>query len=191
MSALTIESLGLSKEELTERLVRTLADDLMTQWKSDEDGNVVDSGVTPFGKALEKKVTARIDAAIEKIAGQHVLPNVAVYVEGLCLQETNKWGEKLGKPVTFREYLVKRAEAYLQEPVDFDGKVKGDNSYNWSAKQTRIVHLVHQHLQYSIENAMKDALKTANSAIVGGIEGAVKLKLAEVAAALKIDVKTR
>ena len=27
MSALTIESLGLSKEELTERLVRTLADD--------------------------------------------------------------------------------------------------------------------------------------------------------------------
>ena len=68
MSALTIESLGLSKEELTERLVRTLADDLMTQWKSDEDGHVVDSGVTPFGKALEKKVTARIDAAIEKIA---------------------------------------------------------------------------------------------------------------------------
>ena len=69
--------------------------------------------------------------------------------------------------------------------------MKGDNSYNWSAKQTRIVHLVHQHLQYSIENAMKEALKIANSAIVGGIEGAVKLKLAEVAAALKIDVKTR
>jgi len=37
--------------------------------------------------------------------------------------------------------------------------------------------------------AMQQALAAANSAIVGGIEGAVKIKLAEVAAALKVTVK--
>lgn len=190
MSALTIESLGLSKEELSERLVQKLADDLMTSWRTDEDGDAVASGGTPFRRGLEKKVLARIDRAIETIAGQHVLPNVAAYVEGLCLQETNKWGEKVGMPVTFIAYLVARAEAYLKEPVDYSGKAKGEgDTYNWKATQTRVASLVHQHLQYSIENAMKAALQTANSAIVAGLEEAVKIKLAEVAQSLKVTTK--
>ena len=42
---------------------------------------------------------------------------------------------------------------------------------------------------YSIKTAMEKALADANSAIVGGLEKTVKMKLEEVAAKLKMTVK--
>ena len=187
---LTLESLGLTREEITERVVARIADTLLASVVADEDGDEVTTK-SVFARALERKVLERINAAVEEIAGRHVLPNVAAYVEGLCLQETNKWGEKRGRTLTFVEYLVERAEHYLREEVDYKGKTRSEDSYSWKASGTRISHLVHEHLQYSIQTAMAQALKTANGAIVGGIEQAVKIKLAEVAASLKVEAKTR
>ena len=187
---ITLESLGLTREEILERVVEKLAEQMLTQTVTDEDG---DEATLPsaFAKVLERKVAARVNAAIDEIAGKHVLPNVAQYVETLCLQETNKWGEKKGAPVTFVEYLVQRAEAYMREEVNYEGKPKGADSYSWRASGTRVAHLIHEHLQYSIQTAMQQALKDANSAIVGGLNDAIKIKLAEVAAALKVKVETR
>lgn len=92
---------------------------------------------------------------------------------------------------TFIEYLVKRAEAYLTEKVDFQGKSKDENgSYSsFSPSQTRIAHMVHQHLSYSIESAMKNAVQTANSAIAIGIAETVKIKLAEIQKGIQASIK--
>jgi hypothetical protein len=92
--------------------------------------------------------------------------------------------------MTFIEYLVARAEAYLREDVNFDGKSKDEHSgYSWSKSQTRIVWLVNKHLQYSIESAMKDAVKTINDAVTEGLEKTVKVKLEEIAKGLKVNLK--
>lgn len=174
---LTLESLGLSRDEIFARVVDRISELAMEDWNDEMD------------KVLQAQVMEKVNAAVETIAGRHVLPNVAAYVEALCLQETNKWGEKRGAPVTFVEYLVQRAEAYLTEPVDYAGKPKSGGEYHWKASQTRVSHLVHEHLQYSIQQAMTRALKDANSAIVGGIEEAVKIKLNQVADSLKVVAK--
>lgn len=190
MAELTIEALGLSKEELADRIVERAAARLLEAIVSDEDGNGVEVPTT-FARAMEQQIKYKVDEAIDKIAGKHVLPNVASYVENLSLQATNQWGETSGKKVTFIEYLVQRAEAYLQEPVNFQGTAKRDgDSYGWRGAQTRVSHLVEKHLQYSIETAMKEALKTANASIVDGLETAVKMKLAEIGAKLKVEVKS-
>lgn len=188
---LTLESLGLTKEEIVERVVARISDAVLREHVEDEDGE--DSPVSsPFAVILERKVIERVNVAVEEIAGRHVLPNVAAYVEGLCLQETNKWGEKTGKKaLTFVEYLVARAEVFLREEVDYHGKPRGTDSYQWKAAGTRIAWMVHEHLQYSIQIAMQQALKTANAAIAGGIEAAVKIKLAEVAASLTVKTEIR
>lgn len=186
---LTLESLGLSRDEIIERVVGRLAESLLETWvpgDEDDEGGTVQ---TQFAKMLERKVLERVNVAVEEIAGRHVLPHVADYVETLSLQETSKWGEKKGVPLTFVEYLVARAEAYLREEVNYDGKVKGQDSYSWSKAGTRIAYMVNKHLQYSIQTAMETALKNANVAIVGGIEDAVKIKLDEVAASLKVTAK--
>lgn len=184
MSGLTIESLGISTDELTQRLVQTMADRLLGEWADDDEGK------TTLHRRLEKLVIERVDQAIEDLAGRHVLPNVAQYVETLVLTETNKWGEKSGRSLTFVEYLVERAEHYLTEKVDYKGKAKGEEwGSSWSPHQTRVSHLVHEHLQYSIKTAMEQALKTANSKIAEGIQETVKIKLAEIVASLKVEAK--
>lgn len=188
---LTVESLGLTKGEILDRVVNRIADSLMEAWVADEDGEET-AVKSQFARVMERKVMERVSVAVDEIAGRHVLPNVAAYVENLCLQETNRWGEKTGKSVTFVEYLVDRAEKYLREEVNYEGKSKDEkDSYSWTKATTRIAYMVNKHLQYSIQSAMEKALKSANSAIVGGIEEAVKIKLGEVASALKVKVETR
>lgn len=187
---LTLESLGLSQEDIQERVIERLCEQVLSGKTYDEDGNEewVDS---QFKRKLDERIKAQVEASISAMAEKHVLPNVSQYVENLMLQETNKWGEKKGSSVTFVEYLVQRAEAYIQEQVDYDGKSKSEkDSYNWSGRTTRIAYLVNAHLHYHIETAMKEALKNANSVIVGGIEAAAKAGLQQALAGLKVAVQT-
>jgi hypothetical protein len=191
-----IEDLGISKEDLLARVIDKIASDAMAQHvlQTDEDGEEFEDRIpTRMAQAVEERVVNKIDEAIDNIAAKHVLPNVAEYVETITLQQTNKWGERVGEPMTFIEYLVERAQAYLQEPVDYEGTpVDKRKAYRSSSvTQTRITHLVERHLHYSIEKAMKEAVKTANDAITGGIEQAVKIKLQEVSEGLKVTVKTK
>ena len=191
---MNLADLGLTKEDLAERVIERISDHLLGTGGRHltEDGDSEYFTGDEFRQKLDRRIVARADEVIDALAQKHLLPNVTAYVENLTLAETNKWGEKQKKPVTFIEYLVARAEAYLTEKVNYDGKSQRDgDSYNWRGEQTRITHLVEKHLHYSIKTAMEDALKTANAAIVGGIEQAVKMKLAEVQAGLQVSVKTK
>ncbi len=191
--SLTINDLGITQDEIIDRVVERITSDVMRSRVSDEYGDAREVP-TPFAQAIEKKLVASIDEAVEKVALKHVVPNVGEVVENHCLQRTNEWGEKRGEPVTFTQYLVARAESYLAEPVDFNGQTKseyGTHRSGWRGTSTRVVSLIEKHLHYRIKEAMEEALKSANSSITGGIEKAVKVKLSEVASKLKIDVKTK
>jgi hypothetical protein len=183
-----IKELGLTQEQLRELVVERLCNQFLGG-SEDSDGNIYQS---KLAEQIEKKVAERIVAEIDKIAKKHVLPNVVKYIEALCLQETNKWGEAKKEKITFVEFLVQKAETYLTEKVDFEGKTKEEGrSYSWNGTQTRISHLVHQHLHYAVENSMKEAVKNANAVIVKGLEETVKIKLAEIANQLKVNVVTK
>ena len=136
-AAITLEALGLSPEDIADRVVDQIVDRLLKQHYTD-DQDSVHTTPSPFAEAMKKRIIERIDKAIEEIAGRNVLPNVASYVENLCLQETSSWGEKKGEAVTFTEYLVKRAEAYLVEKVDSQGKDKAS-----SGSYSRLITLHH------------------------------------------------
>lgn len=179
--SITLEDLGVTKEKLLELVVEKLTDSVML----DDEGYE-----SKLFEEFNKKVRQSIDQSIAALAEKSVLPNVAEYVEKITLQATNEWGEKKGEPKSFIEYLIWRAEVYLSEKVDHNGKGKNEGDYSWSGRQTRICYLVHHHLQYAIENAMKKALENANASIIGGINEAVRMKLDEVAAKFKVQVST-
>jgi isocitrate lyase len=190
-----LEDLGFTQQELQDRVINMIAEDVMAQsftgYDYDSDEEYSEKRETPFARRLKDLVVARVDAQIAAIAEQHILPKVSDYVENLTLQETNRWGEKTGQKVTFIEYLVKRAENYLTEGVNYEGKAQNECSsgYGWNKTQSRLTHLVHQHLHYSIATAMKQAIADANAHIVKGLEETTKIKLAEIAASLKVEVK--
>ncbi len=184
-----LESLGITKEELQQRVIDRAVERIFETTGIDEDGDDFIE-TSPFAGRLEKAVKAAIDDRVAEIAEKHVLPITGDLVENIVLQATNKWGEKTGQPVTFREYMIARAENYLTEQVDYQGKTKGEaGGFSWNASQTRITHLVHQHFQYSIHTAMTEAVKSANDKIAEGIQEAVKVKLGEITQKLKVEVK--
>lgn len=189
---ITLESLGLSKDAIEQKLIEHLAEQLLTEIQYDYDDDSEYRARSVLAKKLDALVKQHIDATINVLAEKHVLPNVTSYIESLTLQTTNQWGEKKGQPVTFIEYLTQRAEDYMQEKVNYEGKSKAESGgYSWSGTQTRITHLVHQHLHYSIESAMKQALQIATSGIATGLQETVKTKLAEVSQKLKVEVKSQ
>lgn len=194
MDTATLQALGITPEELIDRIVAKATEELLTNEAYDEEGDPVGRRATDLARRIEKNIQVHVDAKIQALADQHVLPNVSAYIEGLTLQETNRWGERTGQKMTFIEYLVQRADAYMREEVNFEGKGKAENgSYSWNKSGTRVAFMVNKHLHYSIEQAMTQALTHANSTISQGLEEAVKIALANATAGLKVAVtnKTR
>lgn len=190
MDLKSLESLGITSEELTNRIVDKCVEQLMTDVSFDEDGDEWRSR-SAIAKQLDARIKKQIDDTVSALAEKYILPNVSTYIENLTLQTTNQWGEKKGQKLTFIEYLTQRAEDYMQEKVNFDGKTKSESSgFSWNGTQTRLTHMVHQHLHYSIDSAMKDALRVATSSITEGLQETCKVKLGEIAQKLKVEVKT-
>lgn len=179
-----LKELGFTKEELQQRVIDQIVSQVLAGATYDEDGNEIETK-SRFARELDSKIQKHIEETIDKVAKKHILPNVKDYVEKLTLQETTKWGEKRGAKLTFIEYLVSRAEAWITEEVNHNGKSKDQESYSWRGCQTRIAHMIHEHLQYNIERAMKEALSNANASIAKGLQETVKIKLAEVLANLE------
>lgn len=187
---LSIESLGFTKEDLEDRVVELAVERLLRTRGFDEDGEET-SKASALSERLKAALLDRIDSAVREIAEKHILPNAAQYIENVTFQKTNQWGESKEPPLTFREYLAKQAENYLTEQVNYEGKSKSEDSYNFRGTQTRITHMVHKHLHSEIERLMKDAVADANNKIASGIQEAVKMKLGEITNGLKLSVSVK
>ena len=185
-----LDAIGITAEELQERVVDRIAERALSTLSSDEYGDPY-AHPSPLKHKIDKEIQKRIDLAVTEIADTHILPNVSEYIETLTLQETNRWGEKKGEPITFIEYLVERAHAYMTEEVDWGGKSKGQDWGTFHKAGTRVAFMMHKHLHHHIEVAMKQALLEANGAIAKGIEETVKIKLGEILKNLKVEAKTR
>lgn len=175
--------IGISQDELREQVLARTSERLVEHFVEEGDAE----------RAMEAVVRETIDTVAERVAKESIEPLVRGQIESVCLQRTNEWGEPKGESMTFVEYLVKRAEAFLVERVDHKGETKAQSrssSWNHRDTQTRITYMIDKHLQYSIKTAMEGALKRADSAIAEGIAEAVRIKLAEVSAKLKVEVKT-
>jgi hypothetical protein len=178
---LNLETLGITKEELTNLVVERIAK------------NMLDTSGWDWDARIDKLIREKIDARVKEIGDTVVLPLCSAKIEDLIIRETNKYGEETGKSKTFVEYLVARAEAYITEKVSDAGKSKAEdgNDYNWRGSQTRITHMVHSHLQYHIKAAIEAALKDMNSKVALGIAETVKLQLGAVMNGLKVNVTTK
>ena len=191
---ITLESLGLTQEELRDRIINKMCEDLLRQQYTviDEDGTETGFENTKFAKMLHQLVTDRIDSDIAKLFETQITPNIDKYIEGLVLQETNRYGQKTGQPITLLEYLVKSVEKYITEPVNYEGKSQTENGgYSWQGTQTRLAAMIHKHLHYNIENAMKSAFGEPINKMQEAILATAKLKLEELSKSIKISVNMK
>jgi hypothetical protein len=178
---MNLEDLGITKDELVAKVVERLCE---RYEGDDEDG--WESRVTT---GIEATIKSKIDDAVAALAEKHVIPGLIERVEGICFAETNRWGESSGKTLTFREYLIERTNAWITEKVAHDGS-KPDPPYK-PGTQTRLTHIIHEHLHYQISNAVKAALQAFNSQLATSLRDTIALKLQEFQTDLKVTLAVK
>lgn len=183
--------LGLDREKLTELAVEQIVDSVMST-REYGDGETYECGST-FQREIESRVVKVVDTKLELICAEQVVPYVNRMIDEAILQETTKYGETLGRPVTFKEYIAKRADEYLKEPVDWQGNAKRERKdpYGWKSDQTRIVHLVGKKLQDIMENGMKDAIKQLVASLNESLDEQVKREMAAISSKVKVSFTGR
>jgi hypothetical protein len=187
---LTIEELGLTHEKLQERVIEAMADRLLRGTLKCEDEGEEYYAPDAMQKQLRDLMQQRVRDAIERTAAEHVLPRVDEMLANICMQQTNEWGEKTGKAMTFTEFLVAKAEAYMQDKVDHSGKSKSEaGGWSWDGKQTRLTFAVHQHLQYAVERAMKQIIGDGNKQLTKALEETCRLQLNAISEKLRVNVE--
>lgn len=186
---MNVTDLGFTQEELRDLIIQRAADKIATEALGEDYYESVETRVErKVRDALEDATRQAIDKAIAK----HVEPFVQGEIEKIVFQRTNEWGEKTGQPQTFRELLIARAEAYLIEPVNYEGKSQKEcGSYSFTKTGTRVAHMVDKHLHYEIKRAMEAALTDLNTKVAGGLLEATRTALNATLSGLKLDVKTK
>jgi len=190
-----LQELGITKEELVNRLVQKLADEIMQEKHTayDDDGEYSGSysGKSRFAKKLAERLDEVVDAKVETLITNTIEPDISTRVDELVLQATNRWGEKRGHPVTLAEYVTGIADAYLNEPVDWEGRTKADGGYGWKAAGPRMMSIVDKYLQHHVAVEIQTMLKKLNEKLLPSFKSLVSQKLSDIAKDLNIQVTVR
>lgn len=102
------------------------------------------------------------------------------------MRRTNTYGEPKSPPMTFKEYIASRAESYMSEDVDYNGKSKAEGDYNWRSCGPRLSVLMKSYIKDSMEKAAKwPPVNDINKVIANNIEKAAKDAIASAASAIQ------
>lgn len=190
MDIKTLEALGVSPEVLGDRIVDQAVEVLLSASGFDPDTEEETRYESRFKREIENRIQKAVDEKIAALAAVHLVPKVGEMIEKANLRKTNQYGEPKGEPMTFIEYIASRADAYMSEDVDLNGKSKAEanDSYNWRACGPRLTVLMRSYIRDTLEKAAKTALTDVNKVVAQNIEKAARDAIASAASAIKVSV---
>lgn len=192
MDIATLKSLGISVEQLGDRIVDQAVEVLLSGKGFDPDTEEETRYETRFKRDIEARIQKAVDQKIAALAEQHLIPKVGEMIEAANLQQTNNYGEKKGAPQTFIEYIAARAQVYMSEEVDITGKSKSEgdrfDSYNWRSVGPRLTVLMRLHIKETLEQYAKQAVNDVNKELAKGIQKAASDAIAAAANAVKVQI---
>jgi hypothetical protein len=188
MDLQTLTDFGLDIESLGDRIVDKCVETLLSSSGFDHETSQETRYESRFKQEIQKRIKEALDSKISALAEEHLIPRVGQMIESANLQHTNNYGEPKGEPLTFIEYIVSRAECYMSEPVNWKGKTRQEESYNWSLEGPRLAVLMKLHIKETLEKEAKSAVSDVNKVIAKNIEAAAKSAIASAANSLKVSV---
>lgn len=181
-----LEELGFTKEEILNKTVDRIVDQIMTTTGWDPEDNSEYAASSQFSTSLQRHCKEAIDKHVSDISEKHIVPKVAEAVEKFKYQECNNWGEKKGKELSFIEYMEIKAENYMQEEVDYNGK---RDSWNDGKRQSRLCHIIEEYIQYEVKRGVESATSDMSKQLEQALGTTLRLKLAEISDKIKVAVK--
>lgn len=188
MDIATLSALGISPETLGERIVDQAVEALLSGTGFNPDTEEETRYETKFKREIEARIQKAVDDKIAALAAVHLVPRVGELIESANMQKTNGYGEPKSDPMTFKEYIAHRAERYMSEPVDINGRNKEEGGYDWRSCGPRLTVLMRIYIQDTLEKAAKAAVNDVNTVIAKNIASAAQTAIAQAAASLKVSV---
>jgi hypothetical protein len=185
----TLKALGISPEELGERIVEQCVEALLNSTGFNPETEEETRYESKFKKEIQARIQKAVDEKIAALAAVHLIPRVGEMIESADMRKTNGYGEPKSPPMTFKEYIAHRAEAYMSEPVNSrcESKEEGD-SYQWRAEGPRLTVLMRGYIRDTLEKHAKAAVTDVNKVIAKNLEKAALDAITAAAAALKVSV---
>jgi hypothetical protein len=162
--ALTAEDIGLSQDEVQSRVVEAIADQIVTTASCDDEGNVHKRRAS-FVTRMENTVESVIRQRAEKLIDSQ-LEAVIDKILSSGFQPVDSYGEPKGEKTTLRDMIKKKAEAFLSERVDKNGKTADRYA---DPVGTRLDVAMQKHVDGVCTATVQNELKTAVEAAKGKI----------------------
>lgn len=188
MDITTLNALGISPEELGDRIVDQAVAALLSSTGFNPDTEEETRYESRFKREIEARIQKAVDEKIAALAAEHLIPRVGEMIEKANLRKTSNYGEPKGEPMTFIEYIANRAEAYMSEKVNSAGKTKEESDYQWREAGPRLTILMRGYIQDTLEKHAKAALTDVNKVIAANLEKAARDAIQSAANGLKVAV---
>lgn len=188
-----LADLGMTQDELQQRVVASCADRLLTTFSVDDE-NVAYPRESKLKAAIKAEVWERIRKTVERNCEDEFQPRVDAYFESLLVPCTNKFGEKKGEPMTFMEYVTAAIDKYLAEAVDKDGRSREEASsrgVSFRKHRTRLEHVVDVQLTDRIHDLTKEAVQNISQTAGDRLIDAVKAELDRLSSSLTVAIKAK
>ncbi len=185
-----LEALGISPEELGNRVVDQCVYELLNSTGFNPDTEEETRYESRFKREIEARIKSAVDEKIAAIAAAHLVPRVGEMIEKADMRQTSIYGEPKGPPMTFKEYIAHRAEAYMSEDVNYNGKSKAEdgNDFNWRSNGPRLTVLMRNYIRETLEKHAKSAITDVNKVIAKNIDKAARDAITAAASSLKVSV---
>lgn len=187
-----LQAVGLTPEELQQRVVVHVSEMLLKQYEYDPEDNSSYSVASRFAKQAQENIKAAIDLKFEQVAREIIVPMISEQVDNLIIQRTSQYGEKKGAAVTFLEYLTERVDQILTEPVDAQGRTKAECERardSWYAGKTNMVtNLIGAEVDKQISRFAQDMARTALDQVKEALVTGLAATFDEAKAKTKISI---
>ena len=190
----TLKALGISPEELGQRIVDQAVETLLRSTGFNPETEEETRYESRFKREIEARIQKAVDEKIAALAAAHLIPRVGEMIDAANMRKTNAYGEAKGPSMTFKEYIAHRAETYMTEDVDYHGKSKadlearGESTYNWRNCGPRLTVLMQMYIRDTLEKHATAAVTDVNKVIAKNIEQAARSAINAAAASLKVSV---
>lgn len=181
----TLEMIGLSQEELQNRVVEQIVRSFTGDYIGPSFGDDDVWNETQIGQKIRKQFNEIVDAQVEAICSEHLEKKIEDLILATVFQKTNQWGERQGEPMTFKEYLADYAENWLTEKLDRNGKPT-----SYEGGEARITQLIGQHIDYHLTRQLKIALKDWHKVFGEEVGKLVKAQVNKLADRVRVEIKT-
>lgn len=194
MDIKTLEALGITPDELGNRVVDQCVEILLSSTGFNPDTEEETRYASKFKREIELRIQKAVDEKISTLAAVHIIPRVGEMIEQADMRKTNGYGEAKSPPMTFKEYIAHRADVYMTEDVDLNGKSKADlearneSTYGWRSCGPRLTVLMRNYIADSMAKHASAAVTDVNKVIAKNIEKAARDAIAAASANLKVSV---